>query len=190
MAPILEVSNGISALSNSPTVQPRSKILTISINVAFNCSLDFSVKSVWKAAQMVNGSYAPFSLNSNSLQLVVQANTLPYGLYKFNFEVNLTSSLGDIHSSSIDSFVEIVPSGLVVNSFDGGASYIEIGYAQSLLIAPSEYSFDLDSIADMNALNFEFFCSKNIFGSLIQSSQDLSLSSGICFDSSSKFFSF
>jgi hypothetical protein len=98
-------------------------------------------------------------------ELVLQPQTLSYGLYRIVFTAttlsfNLTNKL----SSSIDTFIAVVPSGLVISSLKlskpmyGGTIEITRGSNQSTLFNPYLFSYDIDGVAVITNLKFEYSC--------------------------------
>ena len=94
-----------------------------------------------------------------SSELIIQPYTLEYGLYKFIF----SSSLCDLHSE-IETYVKIIPSGLVLSTLDqsdgmyGGLIEISRGMNQEIKFNPFINSYDLDGGVDINLLSFKYAC--------------------------------
>jgi hypothetical protein len=171
----------------------------------------YALAYIWTLNQIistVNKSNIDLTQNPTSClsELIIQANTLMYGLYEFNLEVNLVTSDKSASASSssyIKTYIQIIPTGIVVNAIENGISSILIGSQQNLTLNPSKYSFDLDNlILPSQILQFKFYCttvliSSSFNQSLIQSQEDLlkiktsGISSSLsrnrtCFDSISK----
>jgi hypothetical protein len=98
-------------------------------------------------------------------ELVLQPQTLSYGLYRIVFTAtqilfNSTETL----SNSIDTFTEIAPSGLVISSLRlskpmyGGTIEITRGSSQSIPFNPYLFSYDIDGVAVITNLIFEYSC--------------------------------
>ena len=98
-------------------------------------------------------------------ELVLQPQTLSYGLYRIVFTAtqifdNSTEKL----SNSIDTFIEIIPSGLVISSLRlskpmyGGTIEITRGSSQSIQFDPYLFTYDIDGVAVITNLKFEYSC--------------------------------
>jgi hypothetical protein len=96
----------------------------------------------------------------NKSELVISANTLNYGLYKFVYTVKMLSNTVDLSpfTGQISTYVQIVPSGITVLGLNGGVNQIQIGLNQTFVIDPTKYSYDSDNKADIKSLNFLYFC--------------------------------
>ena len=97
--------------------------------------------------------------------LVLQPQTLSYGLYRIVFTAtqilhNSTEKL----SNSINTFIEIIPSGLVISSLKlskpmyGGTVEITRGSNQMIQFNPYLFTYDIDGVAVITNLKFEYSC--------------------------------
>ena len=98
-------------------------------------------------------------------ELVLQPQTLSYGLYRIVFKATqIISNSTEKLSNSIDTFIEIVPSGLVVSSLKlskpmyGGTIEITRGSNQSIQFDPYLFTYDIDRTAVITSLKFEYSC--------------------------------
>jgi len=98
-------------------------------------------------------------------ELVLQPQTLSYGLYRIIFTAtqilpNSTEKL----SNSIYTFIRIVPSGLVISSLKlsqpmfGGTIEITRGSSQSIQFDPYLFTYDIDGVAVITGLKFVYSC--------------------------------
>lgn len=150
---------------NNPLIIQRSDIIRLNgINECLNSSSDLKI---WKLYQIdSNGTILKtFGLENitntwNKSDLVIQPNTLDYGLYKFIFEVtqydNITAKIGN--SSQIETYIKIVQTDLGIFGLPGGMSQVSIGSAQSIHLNPANYSLDYDFNSNLNKLKFNFSC--------------------------------
>ena len=99
--------------------------------------------------------------------LVLQPQTLDYGLYRIYFSVTFKSnSLTNIIMSTIneDTFLSIIPSGLVLSTLKlsqpmyGGTIEITRGLNQSIDFDPFLFTYDIDSKAVITSLSFKYSC--------------------------------
>ena len=98
-------------------------------------------------------------------ELVLQPQTLSYGLYRIVFTAaQIFSNSTNKLSNSIDTFIEIVPSGLVISSLKlskpmyGGTIEITRGSTQSIPFNPYLFTYDIDGVAVITGLKFEYSC--------------------------------
>ncbi|XP_063604126.1 uncharacterized protein LOC134779789 [Penaeus indicus] len=95
--------------------------------------------------------------------LTVPPLTLNYGTYRFTYTVRITGDPTDPLDvsqpfvRSVDTFVRITRSPLVVMMNKGGVSMITLGFNQTIVINPGEFSYDPDWPSD-KAFIFEWYC--------------------------------
>ncbi len=137
----------------------RSKLFSLSTSIIFACDLAYTLKYAWSlnkldvnSNQIIDLSYNP---TVNLAELVIQANTLTFGLYQFKFHVNITNL---VLSNSVETFIKIVPTGLNVYAIQNGIQSQLIGYNQEFTLNPAKYSVDLDNLLSPKSLSFEFYC--------------------------------
>ncbi len=98
-------------------------------------------------------------------ELLLKPQTLSYGLYRIVFTATqILSNSTEKLSNSIDTFIEIVPSGLVISSLKlskpmyGGTIEITRGSSQFISFNPYLFSYDIDGVAVITDLKFEYSC--------------------------------
>ena len=134
-------------------------MLILSSEFVFDCNISYTMKSNWYINKSSSQTLTYRNPSFESTQLVIQSNTLEYGLYEFVFQVKFTNMYtNETLSASDQTFIQIITSGLVVSAFKNGVSSIFIGSNQSLYLKPVAYSFDYDRLASIDSLNFEFYC--------------------------------
>jgi hypothetical protein len=101
----------------------------------------------------------------NYAQLVIQPQTLNYGLYKFVYVVTMSYTLNStVFSSQVSTYVKIEPSGLILSSLSlrqgiyGGTIEISRGQQQTITFNPYLNSYDIDSILVITTLKFKYSC--------------------------------
>jgi len=100
----------------------------------------------------------------NYAEMVIQPNSLAYGLYRFVYTVKMTGPNLNNFQSQIDTFIQVIPSGLVISALKssqpmyGGTIEITRGYDQQIQFDPFLNSYDIDSIAIMTSLTFKYSC--------------------------------
>lgn len=55
-------------------------------------------------------------------------------------------------------YLKIAPTGLAINGVENGVTSIYIGSNQNYYLTPTNYSYDLDQIADFTNLNYKYYC--------------------------------
>jgi hypothetical protein len=139
--PIIEIQDS-SALFYVPINVTRSSLFTLLASIKLSCSLSINNTKLW-SVYLVNSSNGmdirkidlPSSSFPSNAELVVPANLLNYGLYRFAFKVQMTSLNEDLSAfvSETSAFIQIVPSGLVIQALRGGANQIELVSEQNYL---------------------------------------------------------
>ena len=97
----------------------------------------------------------------NYAELVLQPQTLSYGLYKVVYTVTMTNMS---FTSSYVTFIQINPSGLVLSSLKssqpmyGGTIQITRGLNQPIQFDPYLFTYDIDNLAVISSLSFKYAC--------------------------------
>jgi hypothetical protein len=101
----------------------------------------------------------------NYAQLVIQPQTLNYGLYRFVFNVTMTYRINStIFSNQVYTYVRIEPSGLILSGLSlsqgiyGGTIEISRGQQQPIAFNPYFNSYDIDSLLVITTLQFKYSC--------------------------------
>lgn len=151
----------------SPAKISRSEFFTIVSDVSISCGLSVYNAKYWTVYRVnsITGSITgqvslKGNLYANSTELPIQANTLSYGLYKFELTVAMYSPTTDLtpFTQSSYTYIEIIPTGIVVLGLSGGVNQIQIGSNQTFSLAPTLYSYDQDYLISMSSLSFKFYC--------------------------------
>jgi hypothetical protein len=106
----------------------------------------------------------PTNPTMNYAELVLQPQTFSSGLYRFIYTLTMVNPDGTLLSGQIDTFVKIIPSGLVLSTLSlnqpmyGGKIEISRGQAQMIAFNPFLFSYDIDSIAVITSLTFKYAC--------------------------------
>jgi hypothetical protein len=150
-----------------PQKNERNSWLKLQGNTTLDCAVSLSNIKKWSIYQVdsktgfnIRQIFQTENPSVYKSELVIQPNTLSYGLFKFVFSVKMLHSTIDLSNfkSEIETFVQIVSSGIVVSVFSGGANKIQIGINQSLALDPVKNSYDMDSLIQMNSLSFRYYC--------------------------------
>ena len=187
----------------------RSEQISFSTETYFNCNeTQQTIQNSWAMDQLdpnisSNTDYLLNNPTANSSCLVIQSNTLVYGLYKITFYAKIILKLdGKVYGSNVSTYIRVVPTGIVVNALESGVQRISIGSNQTLIFNPVFYSFDLDNIVSPQSLSFIFFCQTINANETFVSKENIDLyqynmnsslimnSNLTCFDSNSKLLLF
>ncbi len=142
----------------------RSKVFSLSPIIYFACNAPYSSRHTWSLSKIdwSSLSWQAISMSvyptASSVELVIQANTLAYGLYRFKFQVDITEKSNLLLSNNIETFIQIIPTGLNVFAIRNGIKNQLIGYNQEFTLSPAEYSKDLDDLILPSSLSFKFYC--------------------------------
>jgi len=127
----------------------------------------------WTLNRIISNGPLLIDLSANPThdlpEIVVKSNTLDYGLYEFTVQVEI-QLVSNIFKNKLKTYVEIVPTGLVVYGIENGIQSISIGFGQTLTFNPIIYSFDFDNLASIKNLTFKFYCSPSNNNNFITSS--------------------
>ena len=139
----------------------RSEFIDVLAEVSLVCDVSLTNTKAWTIFSInpLDGTQLEsISLENNPTlsyaELVIQPNTLAYGLYRLNFKITLQG----IFSSDINHYIKIIPTGLTIMPLFGGAVEINIGSSQQLELNPVSYSIDNDGLLSFNQLQFKFYC--------------------------------
>jgi hypothetical protein len=192
-------------------IMNRSSLLTFKTITLIDCDTQrFGVKRNWTMNKLFANRTIERTVNlrnnptSASSELVFIENTLEYGLFQVTFIVDVSFNENDHVNNSIDTLVEIVPTGFIVATLPDGMDQVKIGSSQNLTLDPISFSYDLDEVVNSSSLTYKFFCrvvqiissfvdeieQKNFTTDLMIYKKDstLSMNQSIdCFDSSGKF---
>lgn len=148
--------------STNPSKIYRSNLFTVSSVISFYCNTNFTYVNQWTLSQ-IGQQIIPVDLRGNPTaqlsELVINENTLTYGLYRFQFQVTVTfNGNSQISSNLAETFIEIIPTGLAVFAIANGVSSVLIGTKQPFTLQPSVFSMDFDNIIQPSQLNFTYYC--------------------------------
>ena len=156
------------------TKQYNEQITLIGI-ISLGIKSDLSVyKKQWDLNKIVkpstinqNDQEQPILIKNNptltNQDLVLQPQTLDYGLYRIYFSVTFKSNI-NMTTLYVDTFLSIIPSGLVLSTLKlsqpmyGGTIEITRGTNQSIDFDPFLFTYDIDSKAVITSLSFKYSC--------------------------------
>jgi hypothetical protein len=154
-----------------PRVQTKNDLFSLNGITIINCNTTLANQKKWlifKVDEKTGQDSEEILLNIetnpsiNYAELVIQPQTFTHGLYRFVFTSTLVSEMTSF--SQIDTFVKIVPSGLVLSTLSlskpmyGSTIEITRGLNQTIKFNPYLYTYDIDSMVVIRELTFKYAC--------------------------------
>ena len=168
--PTLDIVSRSADLKN-PVQYKKSDLINIVSVTTINCGSSLTnVKSwsIYMLNQMTSINERKIFINNNPTlnyaELVLQPHTLNYGIYRIVYTVKMSGSNLTSFESQIDTFIQIIPSGLVISALRssqpvyGGTIEITRGLDQQIQFNPFLHSYDIDSEAVITSLSFKYSC--------------------------------
>ena len=99
----------------------------------------------------------------NYADLILQPQTLSYGVYKCVYTVTMAYNSPNF-TNSVETYIKIIPSGLVLSSLKlsqpiyGGTIQITRGQNQTIQFDPFLFTYDIDNVAVITSLTFKYSC--------------------------------
>ena len=152
--PVLKLEQNYA--QQSPQIIYRSKTFSLSTETYFACYEGYSLQNTWLVTNMA--TMKTTNLKETSTRLVVQSNTLAFGLYRYTFQVSIRLYNNGSLFNAVNTFIQIVPIGVTVFALQNGISSILIGSQQTFTLDPASYSIDLDGVISPTLLQFTFYC--------------------------------
>ncbi len=157
-----------------PLIKKRNVLFSLVGKTTLSCAATVSNQKEWLIYEIDsrNGLDTNQIILSNNptvdyAELVVQPQSLSYGLYRFVFKVTMvmTSSMNsNVFSSQISTYVKIEPSGIILSSISlskgiyGGTVEITRGQHQEITFNPFLNSYDIDGLLVITSLIFKYSC--------------------------------
>ena len=158
-------------LYTQPAVQKISTLFSLIGTAAINCNSSLSNQKQWFifSVDPVTGlDQQQITLSTNPTlnyaELVLQPQSFSTGLFRFVYTLTMVNTDSTLLTSQVDSFVKIIPSGLVLSTLSlsqpmyGGTIEISRGHMQSIAFNPFLFSFDIDQLAVITTLTFKYSC--------------------------------
>ena len=158
----------------------RSALFSLSTSIYFACNSSYTNIYAWTLQNLDSGIMIDLSANPSlqSSTLVIQSNSLAYGLYKFTIQVDTVTSLYGTFTNTAQTYTQIIPTGLAVFGIANGISSQLIGSTQPFVLNPVAYSFDMDNLVVLSSLQFDFYCQTiNVNQSTLLASSQLAMPS-------------
>jgi hypothetical protein len=154
-----------SLISSSPTIFKQNILIQLTARTDINSSSSLSNQKEWTIYQVINPNEEQIFITNNPTinyaDLVLQPQTLSYGLYRIVFTVKMIDTNC---SSSAITFIQIIPSGLVLSTLKlsqpifGGTIEITRGQNQQIQFDPFLFTYDIDNVAVITSLTFKYSC--------------------------------
>ena len=152
---------------NEPFELIRSKPVSFPVNLTLDCFEPYTYTKKWTVNlidsathQVLKGVDLFNNISTVLSELYIPENTLTYGLYEVIYEVNVTMTVDPyINFTNFRyNYFKIVPSGIAINGIENGVTSLFIGSNQEFHLTPTNYSYDLDELADLSSLNYKYYC--------------------------------
>jgi hypothetical protein len=183
----------------APDLIKRNELFTLLGKTLTTClNKTASTQKMWliyTANELTGVEMQQIQLKTNpsltTSQLVIQPQTLSYGLYKIVYALSMSNRTSKAHT-----YVRIIPSGLVLSTLKtskgmyGGTIEITRGWNQTIAFNPFLNTFDIDRVCVITSLSFKYTCrllhSNGLSSSTNTSSDFLSqFNSNECFNKTS-----
>jgi hypothetical protein len=202
------LTNRPTGLNNIVEIK-RSSLQQIQGYLNLNFPFAHSVNYLWKAFELNESNFEvirDITFDTNPTRVMTQVtlieNTFAFGLYKLSFYANLfVQNISLTFQEEINTFIQIVPSGINVYGLQNGLNQISIGRSQAFSLMPIDYSYDLDYVVNISSLDFKFYCKvmsksagfvyylnesgSNFYDLYTGQAQNLALRNDSCFNSTS-----
>ena len=149
-------------INAAPTVFKQNVLIQLISETNVNCSLSLANEKVWTLyGQNEEQIVLKNNPTINYAELILQPQTLPYGLYRVVYTLTMTAT--NLIDSS-ETFIQIIPSGLVLSTLKssqpiyGGTIQVTRGQNQSIPFNPYLFTYDIDNMAVITSLSFKYSC--------------------------------
>ena len=134
--------------SSNPISFRRSEDLSIISMIEYNCNQSFGIIPQWIITNCTTSCSNRIQLDSSiittSSELYIPSQTLSYGTYQFELIIRMSTNSTWLNVSK-STYIQIIPSNIIVNSFHSGTLMLIIANTHDLLLDPGSYSIDLDN---------------------------------------------
>jgi hypothetical protein len=152
--------------TSSPTLFKQNDFIQWTGQTTINSSSSLLNQKEWTIYQVINvEKEQQIFINNNPTinyaDLVLQPQTLSYGLYRIVFTVTMIAT--DCSASSF-TYIRIIPSGLVLSSLKlsqpmyGGTIEITRCQKQIIQFDPYLFTYDIDNVVVITSLTFKYAC--------------------------------
>jgi hypothetical protein len=148
----------------SPIAIMRSKMFSVVSLTELNCNVTLKNTKKWLVHEINPNTAAIKNLidladiiSAFSAEIFIPSNFLNYGTYRFIYQVSMDGEANEFFET-VDTFIQIVPTGIAIFPFSGGIKEITIGMGQSIDLDPGRYSYDLDDLIRGTQLTYRFYC--------------------------------
>jgi hypothetical protein len=158
-------------LHTQPRIIKQNDLFSLNGITIINCNTSLLNQKKWlifKVDESTGQDFKEILLDVDTnpsiyyAEFIIQPQTFTHGLYRFVFTATFVSEMTLL--SQIDTFVKIIPSGLVLSSLSlsqpmyGGTIEITRGWNQTIKFNPFLNTYDIDSVAIITELTFKYTC--------------------------------
>jgi hypothetical protein len=152
--------------SSCPKIFKSNDLIQVMSEIYISCYSSLLNQKEWTIHQVINvDKEQQIFINNNPTinyaDLVLQPQTLSYGLYRIVFTVKMANI---VFSNLAFTYIRIIPSGLVLSSLKlsqpmyGGTIEITVGQNQQIQFDPYLFTYDIDNVAVITSLTFKYSC--------------------------------
>jgi hypothetical protein len=151
--------------SSSPKKFKSNDLIQLTSEIYISCSSSLLNHKEWTIFKGIYPNEQQIFINNNPTMnyadLVLQPQTLSYGVYKIVFTVKMANINFTDHALT---YIQIIPSGLVLSSLKlsqpmyGGTIEITRGQNQQIQFDPYLFTYDIDNVAVITSLEFKYSC--------------------------------
>jgi hypothetical protein len=151
--------------SSCPKKFKSNDLIQLTSEIYISCSSSLLNHKEWTIFKGIYPNEQQIFINNNPTinyaDLVLQPQTLSYGVYKIVFTVKMANIIFTDHAFT---YFQIIPSGLVLSSLKlsqpmyGGTIEITRGQNQQIQFDPYLFTYDIDNVAVITSLEFKYSC--------------------------------
>ena len=167
-SPVVTIMN--SSNFSQPTMKKKNDLIDIVTSTKIKCSPPSNTKqwSIYRVNKLTGINEEQIQIKNNPTinyaELVLQPQTLSYGLFRFVYTVTMINKGPTNVSAKAETFILVIPSGLVLSTLKliqptfGGAIEINRGFRQKIQFDPFLFTYDIDSVVVISLLTFKYTC--------------------------------
>ncbi|XP_046550026.1 uncharacterized protein LOC124259854 [Haliotis rubra] len=160
--PEVDIEDAVTVFT-SPMTFEKSKGIVLRGKANITCAASLQNTKSWKI-EVIDPDWGSvqktLDLQSDKAEFVIKAKTLPYGLYKATYSIQMDLPDDTNFVESAFSYFKVTKSEIVVVMESGGISEIDRGENRMVTLSPEKYSFDpdVDRSADQGFDSYTWKC--------------------------------
>ncbi|XP_067670970.1 uncharacterized protein [Haliotis asinina] len=160
--PEVSIEDAVTVFTNPMTFE-KSKGIVLRGKANITCAASLQNTKSWKI-EVIDPDWGSvkktLDLKSDKAEFVVKAKSLPYGLYKATYSIQMDLPDDTNFVESAFSYFKVTKSEIVVVMDSGGISEIDRGENRMVTLSPEKYSYDpdVDRSADQEFDSYTWKC--------------------------------